>query len=269
MNDVANKSSIVPGNRRLPPPRPGVRHVTLPLIRMIVIADDDLRTSINRHFHWPMLMLALLMLPLLVVEFLIKPAPGTWLRWVCLIGLTIIWLAFFIEFVVKITIAESRFEYAKRNWLDIIIIIMPAFRTLRFASIARSSRLFTLRGVGMKFGRYFFTGLLGLEATDRLLLRIGLKKKHRRPHPDKMTRHQLSTEVLKLRKLEDAWEAWYEEHMEHLTERGIELYEVIPPGFEDQDDDDSVVEEIVDESSGAKGEDEPTIPPSCESPSPN
>ena len=125
----------------------------------------------------------------------------------------------------------------------------------------------------MKFARYFFTALLGLEATDRLLHRIGLKKKHRRPHPDKMTRHQLSTEVLKLRKLEDAWEAWHEEHLEHLTERGIELYEEAPPAFEDQDHDGSVVEKIVDESSEAGieagGEDEPTIPPSCESPSPN
>ena len=269
MGNATNKSSIVSGDQSLPPPRPGVRHVTLPLIRMIVIADDDLRISIKRHFHWPMLVLALLMLPLLVVEFLIKPAPGTLLWWICIIGLAIVWLAFLIEFVVKITIAESRFESAKRNWLDIIIIIMPAFRTLRVAAIARSSRLFTLRGVGMKFGRYFFTALLGLEATDRLLHRIGLKKKHRRPHPDKMTRHQLSTEVLKLRKLEDAWEAWYEEHTEHLTERGIELYEEDPPVFEDQDDDDSVVEEIVDESSGAEGDDEPTIPPSCESPSPN
>ena len=268
MNDVVNKSSLVPGDQSLPPPRPGVRHVSLPLIRMIVIADDDLRTSIDRHFHWPMLVLALLMLPLLVVEFTINPVSGTWLWWLSVIGLTIIWLAFFIEFVVKITIAESRFEYAKRNWLDIIIIIMPAFRTLRIASIARSSRLFTLRGVGMKFARYFFTGLLGLEATDRLLHRIGLKKKHRRPHPDKMTRHQLSTEVLKLRKLEDAWEAWHAKQMEHLTEQGIELYEETPPGFEDQDDD-PVVEEIVDESSEAGGENDPTIPPSCESPSPN
>ncbi len=188
MSNATDKSSIVTSDQKLPPPRPGVRHVTVPLIRMIVIADDDLRTSIKRHFHWPMLVLALLMLPLLVVEFLIKPTPGTWLWWICIIGLAIVWLAFLIEFVVKITIAESRFEYAKRNWLDIIIIIMPAFRTLRVAAIARSSRLFTLRGVGMKFGRSFFTALLGLEATDRLLHRIGLKKKHRRPHPGRPPR---------------------------------------------------------------------------------
>jgi len=121
MAEPDRRRTIVPHDTKLSPPRPGVRYVSVPLIG-IVIADDMVRRRVARRFHWPMIVLALGILPLLLVEFLQSPETGTPLRYAVDIGFAVIWLAFVIEFVIKITIAESRPEYVRRNWLDLIII---------------------------------------------------------------------------------------------------------------------------------------------------
>lgn len=222
------KPWIVPPGTVLPPPRPGVRIVRVPWLGL-VISDDDLRQRVDDVFHWPMIVLALLVLPLLGIEFLERPERWTWLWWVSLIGMTVIWVAFVAEFVIKIAIAESRLEYARRNWLDILIILIPALRPLRVSSLARTTRVFTLRGVGMKCARYVFSIVIGMEATDRLLQRIGLRARHRGVNPARMTRTQLIDEVRRLRSLAERWEQWHEAEAQHLRERGIAPYDAPMP----------------------------------------
>lgn len=261
MNETADRPLFIRKGRLLPPPRPGVRYVSVYLTPFIVISDDELRRRIDRRFHWPMIMFALLMIPLLVVELWMPNAP-LWLKWIGWIGMSLIWFAFVVEFVIKIAIAESRLEYAKRNWLDILIIVLPALRPLRAGAVVRTSKLFTLRGAGIKFARLFFTAMLGLEATDRLLERIGIKKAKTRRHPDEMTRYEITKEILRLRRLAEAWEEWHEREAEYLEELGVNLYEEKPPP-EDRTD------EIEPTDPASDFADEPTIAPSCESPSPN
>ncbi len=109
MNDVSPSTfgPIVPKHTPLPPPRPGVRYVNVPVIG-IVIADDPLRAQVRRRFHWPMIVLALLTLPALAIEFFVQPAVFSLLWWANWTAIWSIWTAFVIEFVVKIAIAESR-----------------------------------------------------------------------------------------------------------------------------------------------------------------
>ena len=203
--------------KKLPPPPPGVRYVPVPLLGL-VIADDDTRHRIDRFFHWPMIVVAIVFLPLLLVEFLYlnqlrtvdeKTTTEMIIYWGAIVGLAGVWLAFLIEFIVKIAIAESRFEYVRRNWLDVIIILVPVLRPLRIASLAKTSRVFTLRGVGMKMLRYCITIVVGLEATNRMLERVGVRRKDGRTDPRDMTRHQLMHEVLQLRRQLDRWEQWH------------------------------------------------------------
>ena len=143
--------------------------------------------------------------------------------------MAVIWLAFFIEFVVKIAIAESRIEYVRRNWLDLIVLCIPLLRPLRVASLARTSRVFTLRGVGMKFLQYIFTFIIGLEATDRLLDRVGLGNRRDRNNPLQMTRYELINELKRRRKTCDAWDAWYEREREHLERCGVDMNRLADP----------------------------------------
>ncbi|MCP3903809.1 MAG: ion transporter [Planctomycetes bacterium] len=226
MTTERQKHVIVPHGTRLPPPRPGVRHVRVPKWR-VVISDDELRNRVDRVFHWPMILLALAVLPLLIIEFIQKPEG--WLDIAVRIGFAVIWLAFVVEFFIKIAIAESRVEYVRRNWLDVIIIILPLFRPLR---LARTARVFKLRGVGMKVVRHLFTIVIGMEATNRVLERFGIKPGAGRRHPDDMTRHELTAELKVLRSRIDAWEAWHEAHDAHVDEHGGPCCPHPPPAGE-------------------------------------
>jgi hypothetical protein len=219
MPQVERKTVFVDRDATLPPPRPGVRYVRVPP-RRIVIADDELRRRIDDVFHWPMIILALAILPLFLIEFIEQPTG--WLQWAVDIGFAVIWLAFLVEFIIKVSIAESRFQYCRRNWIDIVIILLPALRIFRIARLARTSRLFRLRGVGLKFGRHVLTVLLGMETTERMLDRFGVHLRHERKDPRQMTRYELIDEVKKRRSEADAWEAWYAAIDEHLAVVGAE-----------------------------------------------
>ncbi|MFK7961205.1 MAG: hypothetical protein AB8G96_11850 [Phycisphaerales bacterium] len=208
-----------------PPPRPGDRHVRVHRLG-VVLASDRLRRRVDRRFHLPMIVLAVMVLPLLAIEMLVFPKfpvlqQGI-LGLLVPIGFAVIWLAFLIEFVIKIMIAESRIEYVRRHWLDVVIIAVPVLRPLRVARIARTARVFTLRGVGMKFLRYGLAVFIGAEIGERMAARLGLRK-NPRPEPGKMTRHQLETELTLQRRRVDAWDAWYAEHREHRDTYGTDV----------------------------------------------
>ncbi len=219
MDEKPGKRVIVPHGKVLPPPAPGVRHVSVPLVG-VVISDDDLRQRVEQVFHWPMIVLALAILPLLAIEVFRQPTGA--LNVAIEIGFGVIWIAFVVEFVWKITIAESRVEYVRRNWFDVVIILLPLLRPLRAfratQGLARSTRVFRLRGVGMKCARYVFTIVIGLKATDRLLHRIGLKSDDERKDAEKMTRQGLIREVKRLRHRNDGWEQWYEAHERYVEQ---------------------------------------------------
>ena len=72
MPSDSNHPPIVPLDTPLPPPPPGVRYVRVPIVG-IVIATDHRRRRVDRFFHWPMIVLALAILPLLLIEFIKQP----------------------------------------------------------------------------------------------------------------------------------------------------------------------------------------------------
>ncbi len=233
----------------------GCQRVWIPIYGYLD-ADDDHRARVNHFFHIPMLILALLVLPVIAIEYLqmgvreeralerqaatvvetqpagadspesadapLQTAPATgpsatispsaektsgdilidehleapagvpswFIRFirhpvmlaVIDIAMPFIWLAFFLEFVIKIAIAPSRFQYATKNWIDIVIILLPmlrvfrsmqAFRALRAAKVARMTQLYRLRGIAMKLLRTVGALVLGLEAVRKLRSRFG------------------------------------------------------------------------------------------------
>ena len=209
----------------LPPPPPGTRHVRIPTLGLL-IADDDLRRRLEHFFHWPMIVLALAVLPLLGIELWAPPTGG--MEVAIEVGFGVIWVAFLVEFVFKIAIAESRLEYVRRNWLDLVIIIVPVLRALRLTSLVRMVRLFKLRGVAFKFARSAMTLFVTFQVADRVLRRFGIDRpeKPRDPAVETMTRYALQDEIRLLRRRRDAWEAWYVRHRAFLEDRGVLTYDL-------------------------------------------
>lgn len=160
--------------RGLRPLPPGWRRVWIPLRGWRVVGPEH-RQLVDDFFRTPMMVLALLVLPLLVLEHYAEETLTTvpWLGHAVMAGLSLIWLAFFVEFVVKVTIAESRWTYVYINWLDLIVLVLPFLRLLRAVraikalAVLRLAQTFTLRGVFLKLARSVAGVIFGVEVIRR------------------------------------------------------------------------------------------------------
>jgi hypothetical protein len=147
------------------------RQIWLPGLGWQVV-DYALRRRLETAFSLPMFLIALLILPVLGVDFALKdhvresPALAAALD----IGTGLIWLAFAGEFIVMVSLADHKLRYCKEHWLDLAIILLPliaflrSLRLLRVARLSRAVRVFRLRGVLTRA----FRALVLLEIVQRL-----------------------------------------------------------------------------------------------------
>lgn len=141
-------------------------------------ASDELADQVQRRLGYPMIGIALLILPLLAVEFLFAEQiqEHLWLGLTVQLAGAFIWLAFAAEFIVMISLVSRRIQFARKHWLDLAIICLPVIAFLRVLRIGRliklgklsqTARVFRLRGLAMRAWR----AVLVLELVDRLLRR--------------------------------------------------------------------------------------------------
>jgi voltage-gated potassium channel len=176
--------------------------------------DRTLEKRLARFFSLPMIFVALMVLPILAIEYFHK----AWIerydavKVFLSLGSQIIWLAFTIEFTLMISVTRRKMAYCRRHWIDIAIILLPVIlfilpflsflpilRLGRLIPVIRSTRLFRLKGVGLK-------------AFQALVLFSGTQRFGKSYHERKLRR-------LKRRLLE------MEEDMEELREEIAELEE--------------------------------------------
>lgn len=141
-----------------------------------------LQRQLERNFGVPMMVIALLIMPILIIEFFLKDqvAAYGWLRLFLHIGTGVIWFAFAAEFILMVSIAEKKLEYCKEHWIDLAIILLPLASFLRSLSLARVTRLssvmriqqlsnlaraYRLRGTALKA----FRVLILFDLTERIL----------------------------------------------------------------------------------------------------
>ena len=135
-------------------------------------ADHRLRRRLERLFSVPMIIIALLIMPVLIVEFFLKEqvANHLWLRILLHVGTGLIWFAFAAEFILMVSVADKKLTYCKKNWLDLAIILLPvisflrslqAMRAIRLAKVmkiqqlSKLARVYRLRATAMKVVRAF------------------------------------------------------------------------------------------------------------------
>jgi len=203
------KSRAAPRRRARPLP-PGWRWVQVPWRGRVVVGPEH-RQRVDDFFRVPMIVLAILVLPLLALEHWASetlthvPALG----YAATGALALIWLAFLVEFTVKVAIADSRWGYVQRNWLDVIVLILPFLRLLRVVSAFRAMTVMklaqgmTLRGVFLKFARGVVGFLLGAEAVRRLFgirRHDGPAEARERDRLQRLSRKQLIEEVIQLQR---------------------------------------------------------------------
>jgi len=146
-------------------------------------ADKELYRRLERIFSVPMVVLALLVLPILVLEFGWPEWRGRygWFGLTLDIGSAVIWSAFAIEFILLLSLSERKLQFCVRRWIELLIVVLPLLevlpmvltdlvpalrllRLLRLEQLIRLGRVYRLRAVVTRMWRAF----LLLELVQRL-----------------------------------------------------------------------------------------------------
>jgi hypothetical protein len=132
-------------------------------------------TELKRRFVLPMIGVALLIVPVLIIDWkfidqIREEAPNLKIDLILESVQTFIWCAFTFEFLLMISISRRKLHYVKKNWIDLLIILLPFvsfLRTLRISQIARlkyATRSFKLRSVITKARQ----GLIFVDFVQRI-----------------------------------------------------------------------------------------------------
>ena len=93
----------------------------------------------ERQTAWPMMALALAIIPLLVVPLLVDLPSGAETTFFALDWL--IWIAFVLEYGIRLYLAPNKRHFVSHNVIDLLFVLIPFLRPLR---ILRSARAFAL-----------------------------------------------------------------------------------------------------------------------------
>ena len=174
-----------------PPARMGFVHpvvgkMWLPWIGWQLEGKGLLR-RLDRAFGLPLLLFALLILPILGIEYIwaetVDESPA--FEMVLNICMALIWVAFAAEFIIKLEASGQPLKYAREKWLNAAIVLLPTLefilywwtsasplaRLLRSTraiapdQLARMGRIYRLRGLLMKG----WHALLALELFARII----------------------------------------------------------------------------------------------------
>lgn len=166
----------------IPPLRIGLNPVTAP--RCVCLPwlgwrrqNKNLRMEMERLFSVPMIFIAVLILPVLALEFVWNEPvqEHQWLAHTVAIATQFIWLAFAIEFFTGLAVDREKLTYVREHWIDALIVLMPlvsflrALRLLRLGQVlkagrlSRMSRIYRLRGLAQRG----FRALLLLRVIER------------------------------------------------------------------------------------------------------
>jgi len=138
-------------------------------------SNEGLFLELKRRFVLPMIGIALLIVPVLIIEWkflgdIKEEWPALRIDLILEAVQTFIWCAFTFEFILMISVSKRKLGYVKKNWIDLLIILLPFvsfLRTLRISQIARlkyATRSFKLRGVITKARQ----GLIFMDFLQRI-----------------------------------------------------------------------------------------------------
>lgn len=149
-------------------------YIWLPLSGWRKVAPE-LEKYLAVFFRWPMVIIAILVVPIVAVELLAGEVLEENLpaRRSLEVLTSIIWVAFTLEFILMISVTPKKFKYVLRHWLEILVIALPMLAFLRTARLGRLARLkdlsktvraYRTRGLYARWWR----AIVALELLDRV-----------------------------------------------------------------------------------------------------
>jgi hypothetical protein len=126
---------------------------------------------LERFFSIPMIGFALMVLPLLAVEYYWaeqireEPLLRLWFD----IGTSVVWLAFSVELIVMVSVSDRPWRYCLFHWIDVAIVLLPLVEMLPLFRLLRLGRLLRLDQL-LRWGRLHRLQALATRGWRALLL---------------------------------------------------------------------------------------------------
>ncbi|MCM2579430.1 potassium channel family protein [Streptomyces meridianus] len=94
----------------------------------------------ERYCQVPLLVASLLYLAAYTVHVLVpEVSPGWHEFWLTITFGT--WAAFIIDYAVRLGLSPSRWVYARKHWLDLLVVLLPLLRPLRMVQVYAAAQL--------------------------------------------------------------------------------------------------------------------------------
>ena len=193
------------------------------------VVDRSLRRRLERFFSVPMIVFALMVLPVLSLEYFweqeVRAHFGLGLA--LDVANSLIWMAFAIEFTLLVSVADKKIAYCIQNWMDLAVVALPIIdflpvlrlwqlsRLVQLNQIGRLGRLYRLRGLFFKAWRAF----LLLEMINRLL--GNYKERRLRKLRDLIAAKQMELDELRQEQTELEQQVAKEKTPPAAVERGV------------------------------------------------
>ncbi|MFI1352583.1 potassium channel family protein [Streptomyces sp. NPDC020898] len=88
----------------------------------------------HRRTQRPLLGLAVVFAVAYAVPIVDNPASPA-VKLACTIAEWVVWGAFAVDYVVRVSLAEQRLEYVRRHWLDLFAVLLPLLQPLRLLRV--------------------------------------------------------------------------------------------------------------------------------------
>ncbi|OMQ15081.1 voltage-gated potassium channel [Modestobacter sp. VKM Ac-2676] len=99
-----------------------------------------MRLRYERASQWPLVVVALLFVTAYAWQVLRTGLPGEVETTLTVVTLAA-WPIFGVDYLIRLALAEERWRFVRRNWLDGLAVLLPLLRPLRIISLVRVARV--------------------------------------------------------------------------------------------------------------------------------
>jgi len=117
-----------------------------------VSTKDALRRRYEEISQWPLIGLAVLFVAAYAWGVLHPDLPG-WLLATLRVVTVVAWPVFLADYVLRLLLAEHRWQFVRSNWIDGVAVLLPLLRPLRVLSLIRVARVLDRRLTTSLHGR--------------------------------------------------------------------------------------------------------------------
>ena len=129
--------------------------------RLSTEAREEALQRLERSTAWPMLFLALAIIPIIVMPMVMDLSSST--EGLLTAADWLIWAAFAIEYLVRVSMAPHKWPFFRHNVIDLVVVVVPfaqplrLLRSVRILRLLRATRVAAFAGKGAKEGRALFS----------------------------------------------------------------------------------------------------------------